>query len=117
MEFENLLPNEIEKRSFEIIAQELQEQGIVLPPDKAPVIMRCIHTSADFEYAKSLCFSDDALDSAYSAIREGACIVTDTQMARAGIHKKTLEDFGGQTFCFMSDEDVAAKAKEVMARK
>ena len=46
------------------------------------------------------------------AIREGACIVTDTQMARSGINKKVLARHGGEALCFMSDEDVAARAKE-----
>lgn len=110
-EREYTLPADIERRSFEIITQELAERGIHLDPRQAPVIKRCIHTSADFDYAQNLCFSEDALDAAYRALRGGADIVTDTQMARAGISKKALARFGGEVFCFMSDEDVAARAK------
>ncbi len=109
--WEYVLPGEIEKRSFSIIESELAERGIELDPDKAPVIKRCIHTSADFDYADNLCFSESALEAAWDAIRGGAWIVTDTQMARAGINKKLLAHFGGQVVCFMSDEDVAAAAK------
>ena len=46
------------------------------------------------------------------AIRNGACIVTDTQMAKAGINKRALARYGGEAYCFMSDEDVAALAKK-----
>ena len=109
IELENVLPEDIEKRSFEIIASELKEP---LDPEKAPIIMRCIHTSADFDYAQSLCFSDGAVKKALEAIKKGTCIVTDTQMAKAGINKKSLSRFGGEVFCFMSDEDVAKAAEE-----
>ena len=72
---------------------------------------RCIHTSADFDYAKNLVFSKDAVQKALDAIRQGASIVTDTQMGKSGINKKRLAKYGGEVFCFMSDEDVAAQAK------
>lgn len=110
METEKVLPAQIEKRSFEIITQELEEQGITLPEIQAPVIKRCIHTSADFDYAKNLVFSEKAVEKALQALREGATIVTDTQMAYSGINKKRLAEYGGEVCCFMSDEDVAEKA-------
>ena len=72
---------------------------------------RCIHTSADFDYARNLMFSEGAVEKAKEAIRHGASIVTDTQMARSGINKKVLEQYGGQVYCFMSDTDVAEAAK------
>lgn len=109
-EIEKVSPKEIEKRSFEIITQELEEKGIVLTGIEAPVIKRCIHTSADFDYAKNLLFSERAVEKALQALREGACIVTDTQMAYSGINKKRLSEYGGEVYCFMSDEDVAEKA-------
>lgn len=108
--WEYVLPGEIEKRSFEIIDQELASRGICLDPVQAPVIKRCIHTSADFDYAENLCFSEQAVEKGLDAIRHGARIVTDTQMARSGINKKMLSSFGGEAVCFMSDEDVAAAA-------
>ena len=46
------------------------------------------------------------------AIKAGACIVTDTQMAKSGINKRALARYGGEVYCFMSDEDVAALAKK-----
>lgn len=110
IELQNVLPVDIEKRSFEIITDELN--GVILPPENEPVIKRVIHTTADFEYARTLCFSPEAVAKGIAALKAGACIVTDTQMARAGINKKILADFGGEVFCFMSDDDVAQSAKE-----
>ncbi|MCD2491186.1 precorrin-8X methylmutase [Lacrimispora sp. NSJ-141] len=107
---ENVLPGEIEARSFEIITEELG--GRKLDEDKAPVIKRVIHTSADFEYADTLCFSDGVIGKALEAIRCGASIVTDTQMGRSGINKRSLARYGGQVYCFMGDEDVARQARE-----
>lgn len=112
VELEKVKPMDIERRSFEIITQELKEQGIVLPEETEWIIKRCIHTSADFDYARNLVFSDDAVKSALDAIQRGAVIVTDTQMAKAGINKRALARYGGEVRCFMADEDVAEKAKK-----
>ena len=111
MEIEIVRPEEIEKRSFSIISEELKAQGITLPEDQEAVTKRCIHTSADFDYARNLTFSEGAVEKAKEAIRHGASIVTDTQMARSGINKRVLEQYGGQVYCFMSDTDVAEAAK------
>ena len=111
-EIEQVLPSEIEKRSFEIITEELKEMGKILCPETELIVKRCIHTSADFDYAKNLCFSENAVEKAIQAIKDGACIVTDTQMAKAGINKRALARYGGEVYCFMSDEDVAALAKK-----
>lgn len=108
VQLENVKPMDIEKRSFAIITEEL---GYELPEDKAPIIKRCIHTSADFDYAQNLMFSDDVVEKALKALKNGACIVTDTQMAKAGINKKALQKFGGEVYCFMSDEEVAEIAR------
>ncbi len=103
-------PMEIEKRSFEIITERLN--GRTFGEDKDDIVKRVIHTSADFDYADNLVFSEVVVEKALEAIKAGATIVTDTRMAWSGINKKILESFGGQAVCFMSDEDVAAEAKE-----
>lgn len=110
MEFEFIKPAEIEKRSFEIITAELGER--TFPPEIEPIVKRVIHTSADFEYADNLVFSEDAVQRAMSAIKHGAHIVTDTSMVQAGINKRTLAQFGGKVHCFIADADVAAEAKQ-----
>lgn len=108
---EFVLPTEIEKRSFEIIGQELKERGITLDPIQEPVTKRVIHTSADFDYARTMKYSENAIETARDLIRRGASIVTDTNMAKAGINKRTLAKYGGSVYCFMADEDVAAEAR------
>lgn len=107
---EQVLPENIEKRSFEIISQELGERSF--DPLEEPVIKRCIHTSADFDYADTLVFSPGAVRRALEAVRSGALIVTDTNMGKAGVNKKVLASFGGEAVCFMADLDVAKAAKE-----
>lgn len=110
IELENVKPMDIEKRSFEIITEELGDTPLI--PGTELIVKRCIHTSADFDYAKNLCFSEGAVEKAIAALKEGAWIVTDTQMAKAGINKRALARYGGEVCCFMSDEDVARIAKE-----
>ena len=109
IELEQVSPHEIEKRSFEIITEELN--GRTFPEDQELVVKRCIHTSADFDYADNLIFSENVVEKALKAIRGGASIVTDTQMGKAGINKKCLAGYGGEVYCFMSDDDVAQAAK------
>jgi len=106
------LPSEIEKRSFEIIQEELNQRNIVINEEEKAVTMRVIHTSADFDYAKTMKYSKDAISIARSLIKNGAHIVTDTNMAKAGINKKTLAKYGGEVHCFMADDDVAKEAKD-----
>ena len=110
IELEQILPKDIEKRSFEIITEELGDTKLL--PETEPIVKRCIHTSADFDYAQNLMFSENAVQKALDAIRHGACIVTDTQMGKSGINKKRLAKYGGEVFCFMSDTDVAQQAKQ-----
>lgn len=109
---EFVLPEEIEKRSFAIISEELKKRNIVLPKEEEMITKRVIHTSADFEYADTMTYSPDAVFRAKELLRNGADIVTDTNMALAGINKKALAQFGGEAHCFMADEDVAAIARE-----
>ena len=105
----HMKPADIEKRSFAIITEELG--GRTFPESVAEVVKRVIHTSADFDYADNLCFSPDAVEQAKAALEAGATIVTDTNMALAGISKGTLAQLGGRAVCLMADEDVAREAK------
>jgi len=111
-EIEQLRPEEIEKRSFEIITEELKSRGVELPEEEALVTKRVIHTSADFDYVNTLTYSEHAVQTAKELILQGADIVTDTNMALAGINKKMLARYGGEVHCYMADETVAKLAKE-----
>lgn len=109
IELEKVLPADIEARSFEIIGEELEKE---LPEELAPIIKRVIHTTADFDYAENLVFSENCVALAREAIKNGACIVTDTTMAMSGINKVRLKEFGGEVFCFIADENVRKAAAQ-----
>lgn len=106
---ETIAPMDIEKRSMEIISDLLGDK--TLDPENEAVIKRVIHTTADFDFADTLVFSEYAVSIGINALQNGCDIVTDTQMAKAGINKKSLEKLGGEVHCFMSDPDVAEEAK------
>lgn len=105
-------PEEIETRSFAVISEELKQRGIRLKREEAPVTKRVIHTSADFDYAETMAYSEGAVEKAKNLLLSGADIVTDTNMALAGINKRALASLGGKAHCFMADEEVAVLAKK-----
>ncbi|WP_143319331.1 precorrin-8X methylmutase [Clostridium sp. HBUAS56010] len=109
-ELERVLPEEIEKRSFEIITKELGSKK--LDPENELVIKRVIHTSADFDYADNLIFSPHAVTRGLEALKEGTAIITDTNMGKAGINKAALKRLHCTVDCFMADEDVAQEARQ-----
>lgn len=103
-------PQDIEKRSFEIITEELGAR--TFPDGIAEVVKRVIHTTADFDYADNLAFSPDVIEQAKAALCSGATIVTDTNMALSGISKPSLAKLGAKALCLMADPDIAREAKE-----
>ncbi len=108
-------PEEIEQASMEIIARELGQRGQnwqSIPEDRLPIVMRVIHTTADFEFAETLVFSDEAVRAGKDALLRGATVVTDTNMAACGINKKFIASHGGAVRCYMADEDVATEARD-----
>ena len=102
-------PMDIEKQSFAIIESELTTD---IPHIYKPIVKRVIHTTADFSYETSMTFSDGVVNKALNAIRSGVDIVTDTNMAKAGVSKPSLAKLGGTVACFMADGDVARAAQE-----
>ena len=106
---EIIRPDEIESSSFKVIESELPHP---IAPELAPIIKRVVHTTADFDYVDNLCFSEKLVSHAIAALLNRTDIVTDTNMALAGINKKALAKLGGQAHCFMADEDVAMVAKK-----
>ena len=115
-ELEFVKPGDIEKRSFAIIAEELAMRHITIKEEEAPITMRVIHTSADFEYADTMTYSENAIETARTLLQNGADIVTDTNMAKAGINKKVLADLGGQVHCFMAKTRGVTRATVSMER-
>lgn len=106
----HLRPEEIEAESFRIIDSEAGDHG--WQADQWPIVRRVIHTSADFDYIKTLIISDDAVKAALAAFTASKGVVTDTNMALAGISKPNLAKYGCAIACHVADADVAAKARE-----
>lgn len=102
-------PREIETRSFQIISEELGP--LALSPAEQLVVKRVIHTTADFDYARTLCFTPHAVEQGIAALAAGATVVTDTTMVAAGINKRVLGSFGGEVRTFIGDADVAEEAR------
>jgi len=103
-------PAEIERESMAIIDRELRARGITVPPEREAVVRRVIHTTADFEYAQTLRFTENAVERGKDALR-GGVIVTDTNMALAGVSRAAASRLGCETVCYMADDEVAAEAK------
>lgn len=112
MKTRHTLPGDIERTSMSIIAAELAARGIVLPPENEAIVKRVIHTTADFDYAQTLRFTPEAAERGQAALRRGTPIVTDTNMAKAGISKPSLEKLGCTLHCFMAEPEVARMARE-----
>ena len=109
---EHYLPSDIERTSFSIIRQELKEKGKTFPEMEASVVFRCIHATADFDYADLLHFSDGAISDAVHVLQGGCTIVTDTNMALAGISKVALKKLGCEAVCYMAEPAIAKRAED-----
>ena len=105
-------PGEIERTSMAIIDAELAERGIAVAADVAPVVRRVIHATADFDFAQTLEFTPGAVACGVAALAErGMPIVTDTNMALAGISRPSRERLGVQARCYMAHPTVAKAAR------
>lgn len=90
-------PEKIEKRSFEIITEELGKTSF--RTIELPIVKRVIHTTADFDFAKNLRFHPKAVEAGIEAIKSGMDILVDVRMVEAGINKQLLGKWGGKVIC------------------
>ncbi len=104
------LPEDIEKRSFEIISEEFNLHDV--PAEQIPIITRVIHSTADFDFKNTLTFHPDAVRKGIEAIRAGKDILADVEMVKAGINKRLLRKWGGSAICSIADREVVKKSKE-----
>jgi len=104
-----MTPNEIEAQSFTIIDTEAGPHAF--SPDEWQIVRRMIHTSADFDYMKTVRFHPDAVSKGIQAISEGKAIITDTTMAKSGINAAGLARFGCRVTCLIQDPDVCRSAQ------
>ncbi|MEW6409071.1 MAG: precorrin-8X methylmutase [Nitrospirota bacterium] len=104
-----LKPNEIEERSFEIISSELEKYPSDFTPYshlQMPIVKRVIHTTGDLEFAETMRFHPDAVESGMRAIKAGKDILVDVRMVEAGINKRLLEKWGGKVICNIQDSGI-----------
>lgn len=102
-------PDEIEQASMNIIASEI---GTWLgTPEELPVVKRVIHTTADFDFVENMRFSTDAVKLVRNAFKRGTTIVTDTNMAAAGINKAACGRFGVEVVCRMAEPAICNEAE------
>ena len=106
------VPQDIEKRSFEIIGEELGDKKNRFDEKTLPIVKRVIHTTADFEYADLIEFRNDAIESAMKGLKEGCKIYCDTNMIVNGLSKVVMSKFGTSAYCLVSDSEVVKEAKE-----
>ena len=107
-------PADIERTSMAIIAEELRQRGMQVPPDQEAVVKRVIHTTADFEYAENLVFTKNAVSLGVAALRKGTPIVTDTNMAKAGISRPGLEKLGSHAVAQRAEAQGTTRAAAAM---
>ena len=117
MSIEHTLPSDIERSSFAVIRSELASRGIALPAREALVILRCIHATADLDYAETLSFTKDAVSRAVAALKTGILLMTDTNMALAGVSRPALKALGCRAFCWMAEEEIAEEARRLGATR
>jgi len=104
-------PSEIEISSFNIIDKEAGAHAF--DRQEWSIVRRMIHTSADFHYMESIRFHPLAIEAGIRALSSGKNILTDTEMARSGIRKKSVQVFGGDTLCLINDPMVAKASKRL----
>lgn len=112
MDYKHKLPSDIEKTSMSIITEELAQKGVVIPEENRAVVLRVIHTTADFDYSENLRFTPGAAGCGIDALRRGKTIITDTNMALAGISKPSLERLGCRAVCYMAEPAIAEAARK-----
>lgn len=101
-------PDEIEKRSFAIIDAEVKDKPF--SGDAWELARRLIHTSGDISLLDALCLPDEAVRSGVDALKKGAPVFTDTQMACSGIPPRRLKPLGSAVSCILSQKGLAEYA-------
>ncbi len=104
-----LRPGEIEAASMAII-DGLLPAGDWTPGELA-VVKRLVHTSGDPSLAAAVRFHPRAVPAGVRALRRGAPVFTDTNMARIGLSADRIAALGGAIECLIGDEAVAAESR------
>ena len=105
----NPLNHPILEQSFAIIDQEIGEHDFT--PDEYAIVRRVIHSTADFELAKLIYFSPEAIASGITAIQNKVPIITDVGMVKQGIRGMVSKTFGNPVMAAVEQASVALPGK------
>ena len=105
----DLRPDEIEKRSFEII-DGLVDLSALSPPEAA-LVRRVVHATGDPTFASILAWSPGAVEAGARALASGTPIVTDVEMVRSGVSKVRASRFGVSVHCGIGDSTTVEEAR------
>ena len=100
-------PEEIEQESFRIILEELGTHPFSAA--ELAIVQRVIHATADFDFARSLRFSQHAIEQGIAALRGGCPLVSDVKMITAGVNHAHL---GCAVQCLVDDPKVVDLARQ-----
>jgi len=103
-------PAWIERKSFEIISAEIQED--TFPEPLRPVIKRVIHATGDVTVASAIRFSPHFYQHLSESLTKGVPIITDVFMVKEGLSAPLLARFHNPVFCFIRDEEVREAAEK-----
>jgi len=107
--------NEVEAESFRRIDAEAPEHSF--SEQEWHIARRLIHTTGDFSIIEELKFRNDPIGAGLQALRRGATIFCDSNMARSGVSVARLQRLNpgyekSSIHCYIADPEVAAIAKE-----
>jgi precorrin-8X/cobalt-precorrin-8 methylmutase len=105
----NPLNHPILEQSFAIIDQEIGEHDFT--PDEYAIVRRVIHSTADFELAKLIYFSPEAITLGITAIQNKVPIITDVGMVKQGITGMVSKTFGNLVMAAVEQASVALPGK------
>ena len=104
------LPDEIERRSFEIIDAEISPGR--RPPGRLwDVARRCVHACGDTGILEDLLLEEAGLERGVAALKKGCAIFTDTRMLAAGLVERRMGRLGASPLPLMGIPGVEEKAR------
>ncbi len=97
------------EQSFAVIDQEIGEHHFT--PAEYAIVRRVIHSTADFEFAQLIQFSEDAIASGIKAIQQRTPIITDVGMVKQGVAGMVENTFGNPLIAAVTQALLAQPGK------
>lgn len=104
-----MLPAEIEEKSFQLIEERVPSHSF--NQQEWTIVKRMIHSTVDFDLVDNTKFHPEAIEKGIAALKEGAPIIADTRMVKAGISLKRLRKYKTKVLCAISHPEVVKEAR------